>query len=101
MFSFLRQTFCQWARTGTRTGAQPPAVRRLECEALEDRMLLSLSGAQLFAAALPAADHAAIATAPGGRSVVAWQEPFGALHDIHAQIFDPSGHKLGGDILVA
>ena len=46
MFSFFRQTFCQWARSGTRTGAQAPPVRRPECEALEDRTLLSLSGTQ-------------------------------------------------------
>jgi hypothetical protein len=64
-------------------------------------MLLSL-GAQLFAASLPAADHAALATAPGGRSVVVWEGPtIYGLHDIHAQIFDPSGDKVGGDILVA
>ena len=103
MFSFLRQTFCQWARTGTRPGAQPKAVRRLECEALEDRMLLSLTGAQLFANSLPAADHAATASAPDGRSVAVWQQPSGhnGFTDLHAQLFDATGHKVGGSILVA
>ena len=103
MFSFLRQTFCQWARTGTRPGAQPKAVRRLECETLEDRMLLSLTGAQLFASSLPAADHAATASAPDGRSVAVWQQPSGhnGFTDLHAQRFDATGHKVGGEILVA
>jgi hypothetical protein len=108
MFSFFRQTFHQRARTGTRLSAQPRAVRHLECETLEDRMLLSLTGAQLFAHSLPAADRAAMASAPDGRSVAVWQEPtslfvapVGQFHDIHAQLFDAVGHKVGGDILVA
>src|SRR5690242_5967695 len=103
MFSYIRQTFCQWARTGTRVGAQPRAVRRLECEALEDRMLLSATGAQLFAANLPAADHAVTASTPDGRSVAVWQQPTGSngFTDLHAQLFSATGQKVGGDILVA
>src|SRR5215469_12549371 len=103
MFSFIRQTLCQWARTGTREGAQPRAVRPLECEALEDRMLLSQTGAQLFANALGGEAHAATASAPDGRSVAVWQEPAGrfGFTDIHAQLFDAAGHKVGGNILVA
>ena len=103
MFSYFRQTFCQWARTGTRPGAQPRAVRRLECEALEDRTLLSLTGAQLFANSLPAADHAATASASDGRSVAVWQQPSGhdGFTDIHAQLFNAAGQKVGGNILVA
>jgi hypothetical protein len=103
MFSYFRQTFCQWARTGTRASAQPRAVRCLECETLEDRMLLSATSAQLFAGGLPAADHAATAAAPDGRSVAVWQEPSGRFNftDLHAQLFDASGHKVGGEILVA
>jgi hypothetical protein len=78
-------------------------VRRLECEALEDRTLLSATGAQLFAATLPAADHASTASAPDGRSVAVWQQPTGhnGFTDLHAQLFSAAGHKVGGDILVA
>src|SRR5262249_28970710 len=98
MFSFFRQ----WARNGTRKGAQAPAVRRLECESLEDRTLPSLTGAQLFARSLPLADHAVVASVPGGRSVVAWEVAVSSRdHDIKAQVFDSSGHKLGGVIAVA
>jgi hypothetical protein len=101
MFSFLGQTFQEWARSGTRTGARPCPVRRPECESLEDRLLLSLTPAQLFAKALPAADHAVVATAPGGRSVVAWEVTNSAInHDVKAQIFNASG-KVGGVINVA
>ena len=102
MFSFIRQTYCQWARTGTRPGAQPRAVRRLECEALEDRMLLSLTGAQLFANSLGANSQATLASSPGGRSIVAWTvENSPSDHDVKAQLFDASGNKLGGVITVA
>jgi len=98
MFSFFRQ----WARNGTRKGAQAPAVRRLECESLEDRTLPSFTGAQLFARSLPLADHAVVASVPGGRSVVAWEVAVSSRdHDIKAQVFDSSGHKLGGVIAVA
>ncbi len=102
MFSFFRQTFRAWARSGTRERAQAPAVRRLECESLEDRTLPSLTGAQLFAHSLPSADHAVVARAPGGRSVVAWEVTHAPNdHDIKAQIFDASGHKIGSVIAVA
>jgi hypothetical protein len=98
MFSFFRQ----WARNGTRKGAQAPAVRRLECESLEDRTLPSLTGAQLFARSLPLADHAVVASVPGGRSVVAWEVAVSSRdHDIKAQVFDSTGHKIGGVITVA
>jgi hypothetical protein len=101
MFSYLHQTFRAWARSGTRAGA--PEVRsRLQCEALEDRTLLSLTGAQLFAAGLPAADHAVLARYPGGRSVVAWTTQNSPTnHDVKAQVFDAAGHKVGGVLTVA
>ena len=69
MFSFFRQTFCQRARSGTRTGAQAPAVRRLECETLEDRTLLSLSGTQLLVntTKLHPQNQPAVASSPLGR----------------------------------
>src|SRR5262249_1691898 len=77
-------------------------VRRLECESLEDRMLLSLTRAQLFANSLPSADHAVVASYPGGRSVVAWQVANTSLdHDIKAQLFTASGSKVGSVITVA
>ena len=106
MFAFLSQTFGPWPRSagarkaGSRASV-PRSGSRPQCETLEDRMLLSVSGAQLFANSLPTSAHAVVAGSPAGPSVVAWQEPIGALHDIHAQIFDAAGHKVGGDILVA
>jgi hypothetical protein len=102
MFSFIRQTFCQWARTGTRRSAQPPAVRQPQFEALEDRILLSLTGAQLFANSLPSSAQAVLASAPDGRAVVAWTvENTPIDHDIHAQLFDAAGHKTGSETVVA
>jgi hypothetical protein len=102
MFSFFRQTFRKWARSGTREGGQPHTARRLECEPLEERTLLSLTGAQLFARSLSSQAHAALSTAPGGRSVVAWETQVSSLdHDIKAQIFDATGHKIGGVLTVA
>jgi len=65
-------------------------------------MLLSLTGAQFFANSLGASSQATVATAPGGRSVVAWTvENSPSDHDIKAQLFDASGNKLGGVITVA
>jgi hypothetical protein len=101
MFSFFQQTFRAWARSGTRAGA-PEIRRRPQCEALEDRTLLSLTGAQLFAAGLPTADHAVLASSPGGRSVVAWTTQNSPTnHDVKAQVFDSAGHKIGGVLTVA
>src|SRR5262249_7283203 len=99
----LRQVFCPWARIGTRRGTQPHAVRRLECEVLEDRLLPSLTGAELFANSLPTAAQAVVASAPdgaGGLGAGPAETP-PADHDIHAQRFDASGHKVGPEILVA
>jgi hypothetical protein len=64
-------------------------------------MLLSLTPSRLFANALGPNAHAVVATAPGGRSVVAWQTQKSATdHDIKAQIFDATGHKVGSVITV-
>src|SRR5438874_13499698 len=102
MLSFIRQTLRAVARSGTSTGGRPCAVRRPGCELLEDRTLPSLTGAQLFANSLGSQAHAVVASAPSGRSVVAWvQEKSPLDHDIEAQIFDASGHKVGGTISVA
>ena len=102
MVAFLRRTFREWSRTGTREGTRPSPGRCLICEPLEGRMLLSLSPAQLFANSLPAADHAVVASYPGGRSVDAWQVANTSLdHDIKAQIFNASGRKFGGVLTVA
>lgn len=65
-------------------------------------MLLSLTGAQLFATSLGASSQATLASSPGGRSIVAWTvENTPSDHDIKAQLFDASGNKLGGVITVA
>ena len=77
MFSFFRQRFREWPRSGTRAGARRHPVRHLECDSPEDRLLLSLTGAQLLANSLPAADHAVTASASNGSSVAVWQAPSG------------------------
>jgi len=43
MFSFFRQRFREWPRSGTRAGARRHPVRHLECDSPEDRLLLSLT----------------------------------------------------------
>src|SRR5262249_54972251 len=102
MLSFIRQTLRGVARSGPSTGGRPRAVRRPECEVLEDRSLPSLTGAQLFANSLGSQAHAVVASSASGRSVVAWvQEKSPLDHDIKAQIFDASGHKVGGALSVA
>jgi len=102
MLSFMRQTIRAVARSGTQPGGRPCAVRRPECEVLEGRTLPSLTGAQLFANSLGSHAHATIASAPTGRSVVAWVKEISPLdHDIKAQVFDASGHKVGGVLSVA
>src|SRR5437868_15138134 len=91
MFSFIRQSFCQWARSGTRAGAQAPPVRRLECEALEARNLLSLSSTQFLVntTKLHPQNQAAVASSPIGRSVVVWTDNKSSIDkDIKAQVYD-------------
>ncbi len=105
MFSFFRQSFRQWARSGTRTtGAAKAPARRLQCETLEDRVLPSLAGSQMLVnSTIPNADqNPAAATSTNGTSVVVWtQVKPGYDRDIKAQRFDASGHKLGGEIVIA
>src|SRR5207245_1448953 len=105
MFSFFRQSFRQWARSGTRTGgAQKAPARRLQCETLEDRVLPSLSGSQMLvnSTILNPDIQPAAATSSNGTSVVVWTvvKP-GYDRDIKAQRFDAYGHKIGGEITVA
>jgi len=103
MFSFIRQTFCQWARSGTRAGAQAPPVRRLECEALEARNLLSLSSTQLLVntTKLHPQNQPAVASSSIGRSVVVWTDNKSSIDkDIKAQVYDSTGHKVGREITI-
>src|SRR4051794_10506572 len=103
MFSFFRQTFCQWARSGTRAGAQAPPVRRLECEALEARNLLSLSSTQLLVntTKLHPQNQPAVASSSIGRSVVVWTDNKSSIDkDIKAQVYDSTGHKVGREITI-
>jgi hypothetical protein len=105
MFSRFRRSFRQWARSGTRPAAAPRAARQpLQCEALEDRILLSLSGAEALVNTTKTAvqSDATSATANNGSSVVVWSEvKSSADRDVKAQRFDASGRKVGGEILVA
>ncbi len=105
MFSFIRQILRLWARSGTRTGAQAPAVRRLECEALEDRTLLSLSGTEFLVntTKLHPENQPAVASSPTvGRSVAVWTYNKAYKDsDIKAQLFDSTGHKVGKEITIA
>jgi hypothetical protein len=105
MFSFFRQSFRQWARSGTRTGgAQKAPACRLQCETLEDRVLPSLTGSQMLVnSTIPGPDiQPAAATSTNGTSVVVWTvvKP-GYDRDIMAQRFDAYGHKIGGQITIA
>src|SRR5262245_22282208 len=105
MFSFLRQTFGKWARSGTRAGAQRAPVRRLECETLEDRMLPSLTGAEFLinkTTPKPQSQAATASSSTAGRSIVVWTETKSSLDsDIKGQIFDSLGRKVGGELLIA
>src|SRR5438309_414713 len=103
MFSFIRQTFRQLARSGTRAGAQRPSVRRLECEVLEDRTLLSLSGTEFLVntTTLYRQDQPVVASSPIGRSVVVWTDHKATNDsDIKGQLFDSAGHKIGKELTI-
>jgi hypothetical protein len=104
MFSLIRKTFQQWARSGTRAGAQREPVRHLQVESLEDRNLLSLTGSEfLVNSTLSKPQYeAAVASSPIGRSIVVWTNPKAPKdYDIKGQIFDSSGHKIGKEITIA
>src|SRR5262245_57060602 len=103
MLSYFRQTFCHWARSGTRPGAQAPPVRRLECEAVEHRALLSLSGSEFLvnASKLHPQNQAAVASSALGRSVVVWTDNKASKDsDIKAQLFDAAGRKIGKELTI-
>ncbi len=103
MFSFFRQTFRQWARSGTRLGAQRGPVRQLRCEALEDRTLLSLTGTEFLVntSRLKPQNQPAVASSSIGRSVVVWTEAKASRdYDIKAQRYDSSGRKVGREIVI-
>ncbi len=105
MFSFFRQSFRQWARSGTRTaGAPKTPARRLHCETLEDRIMPSLPGSEVLVNTirLHPDQQAAAASSTNGLSVVVWTDVKpGYDRDIKAQRFDAYGHKVGGEILIA
>jgi hypothetical protein len=105
MFSFFRQSFRQWARSGTKSaGAQKAPARRLQCETLEDRILPSMTGTEMLVNTTKTypEQQPAAATSSNGMSVVVWTEVFpGYTRNILAQRFDAYGHKLGGQIVVA
>jgi hypothetical protein len=111
MFSFFRQTFRHWARSGTRTGA-PKTPVRLQCEVLEDRVLPSVSGSEILVNTqkVGVQSQAVSATSSNGMSVVVWTD-FNKSHagvpanipdgNIDAQIYNAAGQKVGGVIQVA
>jgi len=104
MLSFFRQSFRQWARSGTRTGARPQPVRRLECEPLEDRLLPSLTGANFLVNTTKTRlqNQPSVASSlTTGCYVVVWTD-HKATNDpnIKAQRYDAGGHKIGKEITV-
>jgi len=104
MFSFFRHTFRQWVRSGTRTAPARPPARRLQCEALEDRVLLSINTSEaLVNTTRTGADiQPATATAANGSSVVVWSVVKSSTdRDVMAQRYDAYGRKVGGEIAVA
>jgi len=103
MFSLFRRTFRQWARSGTKPVARPRNCP-LQCEALEDRLLPSLTGAEILVNAKVAGvqKEAVSATSSNGSSVVVWTDVLSAKDsDIKAQRFDANGNKVGAEIAVA
>src|SRR5262245_9609926 len=103
MFSFFRRTFRQLARSGTRTGAHRPSVRRLECEALEDRTLPSLSGTEILVntTTLHRQDQPAVASSSSGRSVVVWTDHKTSNDgNIKAQGCDSARRQIGKEITI-
>lgn len=104
MRRFLQEVSRHWARSGTQqAGAQQEPVRRLQCESLEDRMLLSLTGGEfLVNSTLSRVQHSAVsASSSNGRSVVVWVEEKSSTDaDIKAQIYDAAGRKVGKEIQV-
>jgi hypothetical protein len=106
MFSFFRQSFKQWARSGTKPARalNRPRARSLQCEALEDRVLPSVMGSEIlvYTTKTSKQHQAASATSENGSSVVVWTEVKGNVdRDVKAQRYDPSGNKVGGEITVA
>src|SRR5436305_1800535 len=106
MFSYFRQTFRQWARSGTRTaGAARPLARRLQCESLEDRVVPSLATGELLVNSVKTGLQCQpmSATSSKGTSVVVWTDYSNSNDrgDIKAQRYDAYGNKVGGELLVA
>jgi hypothetical protein len=78
-------------------------VRRLECEALEDRTLLSLSGTDFLvnSTRLHPQNQPAVASSPSGHSVVVWTDNKTSIdRDIKAQLYDSTGHKIGKELTI-
>lgn len=105
MFSFFRRTFRQWStgKSPKAADARRPSLRP-QWDCLEDRLVLSLAGPEIFVNTnrVGAQQQAATATASNGNSVVVWTEVKGRSdRDVKAQRFDAAGLKLGGEIVVA
>src|SRR4051794_5959150 len=98
MLSSLRRTCGTVAAKVTGPPARRPRRSRLELEALEGRQLLSLGSEFLVNTQATETDNASSAN---GQSVAVWVDPFsGTDHDIHAQLYDAAGQKLGLEITV-
>jgi hypothetical protein len=104
MLSFFRQSFRMWARSTEKAGETKQPAGRLQCEALEDRVVPSLVSSTLLVNATKAGvqSQAATATSGNGASVVVWtQAKAGIDRDIRAQRFDAAGKKVGSEMLIA
>jgi hypothetical protein len=80
-----------------------PTRRPLECEALEDRFLLSVLGEfQVNTTTRNNQSEAANACAANGRSVAVWTDQYSDSDaDVRAQVYNSSGLPSGPEILVA
>src|SRR4051794_30165388 len=105
MFAFMSRLL-GWNRQSKRAPARRPARPRLQCEALEDRQMLSVFGE--FQVSAPTVYQfggryeSANASSAYNRSVVVWRTDYGTTDsDIRAQLYDGVGNRVGGEFGIA
>lgn len=103
MFTFIRK-FMSRRASPPAAGRRHPARCRLECEPLEDRVLLSLVGPEFQANTKTKYDQnqPAVARSANGQSVVVWTDRVSATNtDIKARVYNSALHKWEPELTVA